>query len=89
MGVFHLLARVVKHIDEHFADGLTLGLRVGFPCEGREESVSGTHPFHLQPHVFVARQHLFEFMLAQQPVVNENAVQLLADGPVQQGGSYR
>ena len=27
-------------------------------------------------------------MLAQQPVVNENAVQLLADGPVQQGGSH-
>ena len=27
-------------------------------------------------------------MLAQQPVVNENAVQLLADGPVQQGSSY-
>ena len=58
------------------------------PREGREESVSGTHPFHLQPHVFVARQHLFEFVLAQQSVVNENAVQLLADGPVQQGGSY-
>ncbi len=33
-------------------------------------------------------ENLFEFIFAQQPVIHKNAVQLLADGAVHQGGGH-
>ena len=77
-------ALVVEDIDEGGADGLALAFWIGDPGQGGVEPVRGADALHVEPHAFIALEHLVEFILAEEAVVDENAVEPVADGPVQQ-----
>ena len=80
----HLVRRLVEHLDEHATNGLALGLGIGLSSKRREELISRANASDVEPHVLVVFKDLFEFVLAEQAVVDEDAVQAIDDGPVQE-----
>ena len=78
------MRRLVEHLNEHTANGLALGFGVGLAGQGLKELVTGAHAADVEAHVVVVLEDLFEFVLPEQSVVDEDAVQPVADGPVQQ-----
>ena len=82
---------LLEHADELGPDRLALGLRVAEPLEPREEAVLGVdrHERHLEV-VAEGGDDLLALVLAHQPVVDEHARQLVADGAVdEQRGDRR
>ena len=79
-----------KDLDEFVADDLPFLLRVGDPAKLGKKALGGVDVFqaHLE---ILAEDALHHFFLAQaeQPVVHENAGQLVANGLVQEGGRDR
>ena len=60
------------------------------PGEPVQEEVAGAG--HVQVHAEGVAEHALHrlrFPVAEQPVVDEDAVELVADGPVQQGRDHR
>ena len=80
------LARLAREdVDELAADDLALGLRVGDAGELAEEALAGVDRDHL--HVAMLGEHVHDepaFVEAQQPVVDEDAGQPVADRLVDQ-----
>src|SRR5262249_11950941 len=79
-----------EHVDEESADYLALLLRLGDAGQAFEEQ-TGRVPMDERDVVVVTEQrhHLLALALAQQPVVDEDAVQLVADRFVNKHGSNR
>ena len=75
-----LVGFLVEHLDEQAADGLALLLRVGDAVKPGEEARAGIDGD--QRNVVVAAEeidHLARLVLAQQPVIDEDAGELIAD----------
>ena len=62
---------MVEHVDERGADGLAFAFRVGHASEGGVEPVGGADALDVEPHALIAFEHLFEFVLPEQAVVDE------------------
>ena len=73
---------VVEDIDESGPDGLALAFRVGDTGQGGVELVGGADALDVQPHALVTLEHLLEFVLAEQAIVDEYAMEPIADGPM-------
>ncbi len=75
----------LEHVDEQFADGLALLLRVVDAVERFEENLGRVH-VHQRNIVAAAKQRhdLLGFAEPQQPVIDEHASELIADRFVQQ-----
>ena len=71
---------LVEHVDEGGADDLALGLGIGDAGETGEEEVGGVDVMHRQRQLLVALHHLLRLVQPQQPVVHEDALQVIADG---------
>ena len=80
---------LVEHLHEVAADDLALALGVGDAGQVAQELGTGLHALDVQTHVLVRLQHVFELVLAQQSRIDEDAVEVLADGLVQQHGGHR
>ena len=74
---------------QHLTNGLALVSGSDLPREGRQELVSCPHTAHVEPHVLVIFEHLLEFVLPKKPVVDEDAVQAIADRPVEEFSRHR
>ncbi len=86
----HLARGVLEHADEQPPDGLALLLGVGHAVELGEEAVRRVD--HLEADARgrdVVGLDLLALALAQQPVVDEDAGEVVADGLVHQGGRDR
>ena len=79
-----------EHVDEVVPDLLALELGVGDPREAVEEAVGRVHGGQVEPQV-LAELGLDDLALAfaEQPVVDEDAVQAVADRPVHERGRDR
>jgi len=76
-----------EYVDKHFADGLALLFGVSDVLESVQEELLG--PGHVQINAEDFTEHflnLFGLAVAKDPVVHEDAVQPVADGPVQEHG---
>src|SRR5262249_18539469 len=75
------------HVDEEGADGLALAFRIGHAGEAAEEEIAGVTA-HERDVVVIAEQrdHLFTLALPQQPVIDEDAMKLVADRLVDEHG---
>jgi hypothetical protein len=73
-----------EHIDEGRADDLALLLRIRDMSELREEDVGRIDEMHRQLELLVTLDDLRRLIQAQQPVVDEDALQLIADRAVNQ-----
>ena len=87
-GVFYFFGVFVKGFDEEAADDLALGFRLRDAGECRQEILGGVGADHVEAHVLVGGQHVFELVLPQQAVVHEDAGELAADGLVEQHAGY-
>ena len=88
-GVGDELGFGIEDVDESLADCLALLLRVGDAGEDGIETVLGVDTFHVETHVLVGLEDSLELVFAEESVVNENAVKLMADGAVEEDGSDR
>ena len=79
--------RVLKYFNEFAADDLAFLLRIGHAFECAQESFAGVHIFEAHAKIF-AKDALHHFLLAraEQPVINEDAGELVADRLVQKRG---
>ena len=83
--VAHLLHRAVEFLDENAADDLALALRVAHALEGLEKTRAGRDGVELELEMAAEKLlHLLALVLSQQAVVDEDALELAADGLVQQ-----
>ena len=80
---------LVEYLDEVAADDLALLLGLGNPGQVAEELRTGLDALDVETHVLVRLEHLLELVLAQQARIDEDAVEVLADGLVQQDGGHR
>ncbi len=81
------LGRVLKYFNEFVADDLAFLFRIGYAFERAEEALAGIDIFQSHAEIF-AKNALHHFFLArtEQPVVDEDAGELVADGLVQKRG---
>ena len=87
LGVADLVRVFLEHVDEQPADDLALGFGVADAVELAQEQLRFVGVD--QRHVVVVAEHRDDFFglaLAQQPVVDEDAGQLVADRLVDQDG---
>ena len=89
LDVLDLNGLLVENLHEVAADDLALPLGVRNARQIAQELGRGIHALDVQPHVLIGLQHLPELVLAQQARVDEDAVEVLADGPMQQHGRHR
>ena len=76
-----------EHVDEQPADGLALIFRIIKAFERFIEAFGGMDDRQIQPQILMEHLlHLFGFMIAQQSVVHENAMQPFADRFIQKDG---
>ena len=80
----HRVRRFVEDLDEDPADGLAFCLWIREAFQRTEELLSCLYSPHIQPHMDVVVEYRGEFVLAQQAVVDEDALEPVADGPTQQ-----
>ena len=78
---FHRLC--IKYVDETFSDYLPFFLRVCNSLQFSEEFLTGIYPYHIEPEALIISHHVFEFILAQKSVIDEDAGKALADCLVQ------
>ncbi len=78
---------LIEHIDEQRADRLALGFRVGDAVQRRQKAFRCID-MHERNIVRAAKQRddLLRLALAQQPVIDEDAGELIADGLMDQHG---
>ena len=89
-GVAHLRRFTLEHVDEVPADDLALLFRIADAAQGREKLPGGVDVHHLHAHVLGERiHHLRGFVQAQEPMVDEDAGELLADRAVDERGGHR
>ena len=87
--VRQLIGLGLEDVDEGGTDDLALELRVIDPGQALEKARPGVDADDLDPHVAGEGAHdLIALPQAQQAVIDEDAGQALADGPVQQGGDH-
>jgi hypothetical protein len=80
---------LVEHLDEHASNDLALLFGIGFAGERPQESLLRIHADHAHAHVFGERGHdLIAFAETQQPVIDEHADELVAQGAVEQRGEH-
>jgi hypothetical protein len=80
-----LTSLFLEHLDEQSPDGPALLLGIGLAAQRIEESLLGIDANDAHAHVARKRlHHLVALAQAQQPVIDEHAHQLIADGLVQQ-----
>ena len=89
IGTAQLLRLLLEHVDEQAADDLALLFGVGNAGKLAEEQVARV-AMDQRDVVVVAEQahHRLALALAQQPVVDEDAVELAADRFVNKHGSH-
>ena len=87
--ILDLLRLLVEDLHEVASDDFALGLGVGHARQVAEELRPGLDPLDVEPHVLVGCQHLLELVLAQQARVDEDAIEVVADGLVEQHGGHR
>ena len=87
--IVNLGGLLVEDLDEVRADDLALLLRICHAGQVGEETRGGVHASDVQAQVVVEIQHVLEFIQPQQAMVDEDAVQALANSPVQQHGCDR
>ena len=73
------LRLVVEDVDEGLADDLALLLGIGDAGEAIEERRARIDVMHRQLQLLVALDHLLRFVEAKQAVVDEDALQAIAD----------
>ncbi len=85
------LARLLlEDVDKQVADDLAFLFRIGRPFEGLEKTLLRIDADHLDTHMLrEGSHHLIALVQAQQTIIDEDAGQLIADRPVQQGGYHR
>ena len=90
IGLAQLRRNVFEHPDELLSDDLAFRLRVGHAGKLLQESIRGVGVHQVQPQIALERSldplRLFQ---SQEPVIDEDASQLVADGLVQQDGRHR
>ena len=84
------LGLALEHVDEQFADGLALFLRIVDAFERLEEKILGGD-MHQRNVVVAAKQSddALAFTEPQQPVIDEDASELIADRLVDENGGDR
>ena len=79
-----------EYLHEQVADDLALPFRDRLRRPARQESLLGVHPNHLDARVLGKSCHyLVPFTKAQQAIVDEDAGELVADGPMDEGRRHR
>ena len=86
LGASDLLGLRIEYLHEVAADYLALLLRVGHSLEVREEPFCGIHTPHVESHVLVRLHYFRELVLAEKSRVNEDAMEVAADGLVEEHG---
>lgn len=76
----------VEDVDEGLADGLAFLFGVGYAGEDAVEAFFGVDAFHVEAHIFVGFEDVLELVFAEEAVVDEYAVELVADGFVEEDG---
>lgn len=85
-----LLRFFLEDADELFADDLTLLLGVGDALQLVEEAVLGVHGDEVHAELTPEHLlHLLELALAQKPVIDEDADEVVADRLVDERGAHR
>ena len=80
---------LLEHRDELGADDAALGLGVGDSGQPVEEAPARIDHHHLEPAPAQLERHLGRFALAQQPVVDQDAVESLPDRAMTQSRHHR
>src|SRR5690606_18616021 len=90
LGAVDLLGFALEDVDEDAADGLALLLGVRDAGEGVEELVRGVDVDHLEVEVIAEHaDHLLALVATQEPVVDEDAGEVVADGLVHEHRRHR
>ena len=81
---------LLEHLDEQPPDRLALGLRVGHAGQRAHEQISriAMHQSNIET-IAECRHHLRRLVLPQQPVIDEDAHQLVADRLMDQHRGHR
>src|SRR5581483_9126833 len=81
---------LVEDCDKFVADDAPLFLRIGHPRQLGEETLGGIHRNQVQPKLVTqVLLYLLKLVLAQHPIVDENAGESVAYSPVYQCGRHR
>src|SRR5205823_12718202 len=76
--------------DKLLPNDLPFTLRINHPFEPGKEQIGRIKEPHVQMKLLSKRPFdLFSLSIPKQPVVDEDTGQLVADGPMSQGGSHR
>ena len=74
-----------KDLNKGVTDSYPFLLRVFHAMEGREKSHAGIHVMEALPETPAQPAHILNLPLSQEPVVDEDAVQAVSNGTVDQG----
>ena len=81
----NLFGFLIENLNEGMADDLTLLLRIIHTLQAGKETFGSVHDSKIEIQVVTEKMaDLLDFVLTQQAVVHEDAVQVLAYGPVQE-----
>ena len=87
LGAYTLSSLVLEHLNELAADDLALGLRVGHTSQVAHELLAGVDVDDAGMQLALEHgHHLLGLVQPQQPVVDEDAGELVADGAMDQRG---
>src|SRR5690606_36650712 len=75
---------IIKNFDEGIADCFALAFGVYFVSQGFQKTLGSINAFYVQPHILVLVEHAFKFVFTKQSVVYKYAIQIFADGFIQQ-----
>src|SRR5512133_764406 len=81
---FDLTCFRLKNIDEYLSDDLPFLFRIGYSIEGVEEQLRCIYALYIQVHVPVGIEDILKFIFSEKSVIDENAMQVGANGIVQQ-----
>ena len=88
-GISNLASFIVEYLYKIPANNLALFLRLGYPCQIREETFAGIYANHVQTEAFIIAHHIFKLILTEHTMIYENAGELLTDSLVEQYGHHR
>ncbi len=77
--IFDAVRLFVEHVDECLTDGLAFRFRISEVFQRGIKLLLRIHAFDIQAQALVGREYLFELSFTKKSIVNENAVEVLAD----------
>ena len=82
------LSFLVEDFDEVAADNFALLFRISHPCKICVEAFRCVYAYYVKPHTLILSKYILKLIGAEQTVVDEDTLQVMADSLIEQYGSH-